>query len=246
MEFRPVVRSVCRSAAAARPSLLAGTRPPPSAILLQHHHFTTSSQNPSEAAAAAAQQPQFQSPPPQPAQYRVDKLRASLPSVKPNYPPRPPPMRSDYMVGPKGSKTSPSPLVAKTRPAANNLTNPEDLYRHIQGDMEASTSDLAQWKPGDFEGKYYTSGKPETELRLRPSTGRTVHVRGQVDVARAFRLLERSVAQNQIKREVRQAKAHERPALKRKRQKRERWQARFKVGFRATINRVMELKAQGW
>jgi small subunit ribosomal protein MRP21 len=113
----------------------------------------------------------------------------------------------------------------------------------MHGDMQNATSSMGLWVQDDFASKHY---QPEPELRLRPSRGRTVHVKGQVDVARAFRLLDKTVAQNAIKREARQQKSHERPALKRKRQKRERWQVRFKTGMRATIGRVMELKAQGW
>ncbi|KAL2165741.1 hypothetical protein VTG60DRAFT_3927 [Thermothelomyces hinnuleus] len=107
-----------------------------------------------------------------------------------------------------------------------------------------TTETMSTWSEDEFLPKHYDVSEPE--LRLRPSTGRTIQIKGNVDLARGFRLLQRAVSQNKIKAHVRLTRFHERPALKRKRLKRERWQERFKHGFRATINRVMELKAQGW
>jgi small subunit ribosomal protein MRP21 len=120
----------------------------------------------------------------------------------------------------------------------------------IQADMEAATAgitgnSLTNWDEDIFlKNHHYTT---EPELRLRPSTGRTINInKGSVDLARGFRLLQKAVNQNGIKRDMIMQRAHERPALKRKRQKRERWQQRFQSSFRATMNRVFELKAQGW
>ncbi|AEO61051.1 hypothetical protein MYCTH_2310836 [Thermothelomyces thermophilus ATCC 42464] len=107
-----------------------------------------------------------------------------------------------------------------------------------------TTETMSTWSEDEFLPKHYDVSEPE--LRLRPSTGRTIQIKGNVDLARGFRLLHRAVSQNKIKAHVRLTRFHERPALKRKRLKRERWQERFRQGFRATINRVMELKAQGW
>ncbi|KAI0813634.1 hypothetical protein GGR55DRAFT_635275 [Xylaria sp. FL0064] len=87
---------------------------------------------------------------------------------------------------------------------------------------------------------------PRAHMRLVPRTGRTVHVGANVDVARSFKLLAQQVGQNRVRREFYQQRFHERPGKKRKRLKSERWQARFKKGFKATISRVRELTAQGW
>jgi hypothetical protein len=54
------------------------------------------------------------------------------------------------------------------------------------------------------------------------------------------------VRKNRIKMEVAMQRFHERPGLKRKRLRRERWRKRFKEGFVATIKRVKELRKQGW
>ncbi|KAI1775404.1 hypothetical protein F4818DRAFT_48320 [Hypoxylon cercidicola] len=83
-------------------------------------------------------------------------------------------------------------------------------------------------------------------LRLVPRTGRTVHVNKSVDVARSFKILSLQVAQNQIRRDFRLQRYHERPGLKRKRLNSERWQKRFKKGFKACVSRVKELTKQGW
>ncbi|XXG99361.1 hypothetical protein Hte_005698 [Hypoxylon texense] len=77
-------------------------------------------------------------------------------------------------------------------------------------------------------------------LRLVPRTGRTVQV------ARSFKLLAMQVAQNQLRRDFQAQRFHERAGLKRKRLRSERWQKRFKKGFKACVSRVKELTKQGW
>lgn len=83
-------------------------------------------------------------------------------------------------------------------------------------------------------------------LRLTPSTGRAVPIGSGIDVARGFKLLEQSCARNKVKQDFRKQMFHERGGIKRKRLRRERWRKRFMLGFRATVNRVKELKKQGW
>ncbi|KAL2153517.1 hypothetical protein VTH82DRAFT_4672 [Thermothelomyces myriococcoides] len=124
-------------------------------------------------------------------------------------------------------------------------SDPFNLPEQIASDMERATGPMmSTWSEDEFLPKHYDVSEPE--LRLRPSTGRTIPIKGNVDVARGFRLLQRVVSQNKLRAHVRLTRFHERPALKKKRLRSERWRERFKNGFRATINRVMELKAQGW
>lgn len=85
-----------------------------------------------------------------------------------------------------------------------------------------------------------------TPMRLTPSTGRTVYVTPQIDVGRSFKLMEQLVGRNKIKSTFNYQRFHERPGLKRKRLKSSRWRKRFMVGFRAAVNRVKQLKKQGW
>ncbi|KAK4103394.1 hypothetical protein N658DRAFT_493881 [Parathielavia hyrcaniae] len=267
MEFRQVVHCVRRSAAAATRPSLASTQQSPSAILFQHHHFTSNTK-PQQQEAAAAQQSS-----PTPLQARIDQVRTSIPQPQVTMPPRPPPFRqSTFFQEQAGKKTGknwtapgnqpPTTTTYTTRnttltgrlptspSAASAEEDPYSLFTQINTDMERSTTGpggatpLTTWREDEFVGKYYDVA--ESALRLRPSTGRTFHVKGNVDVARGLYLLGRAVKMNGIKDDVRLSRRHERPALKRKRQKRERWQARFKQGFRAAFVRVMELRGQGW
>ncbi|KAI1434488.1 hypothetical protein GGR50DRAFT_404985 [Xylaria sp. CBS 124048] len=86
----------------------------------------------------------------------------------------------------------------------------------------------------------------QEQIRMVPRTGRTVYVKSNVDVARSFKLLAVQVSQNRLRQDFYSQRFHERPGMKRKRLKSERWQKRFKKGFKATIARVRELTAQGW
>ncbi|RFU26364.1 hypothetical protein B7463_g9966, partial [Scytalidium lignicola] len=83
-------------------------------------------------------------------------------------------------------------------------------------------------------------------MRLTPQTGRTVQVGGNIDVGKGFRMLEISCARNRVRQDFNKQRFHERPGLKRKRLRRERWRKRFMMGFKATITRVKQLKKQGW
>ncbi|KAI0128200.1 hypothetical protein F4776DRAFT_655437 [Hypoxylon sp. NC0597] len=83
-------------------------------------------------------------------------------------------------------------------------------------------------------------------LRLVPRTGRTVHVTRTTDVARSFKLLSIQTSQNRVSADFQLQRFHERPGLKRKRLKSQRWQKRFKKGFKACVSRVKELTKQGW
>ena len=84
--------------------------------------------------------------------------------------------------------------------------------------------------------------------RLNPSTGRVVELdptRGR-DIVRGLGMLGSLMARNKVKRDFNKQRFHERPGLKRKRLKSERWRARFKVEFDATCKRVSELTRKGW
>lgn len=87
----------------------------------------------------------------------------------------------------------------------------------------------------------------DVKYRLRPSIGRTIHIdKTKVDLARGLGLLNLRVRVNKVSQDVNRQRFHERPGLKRKRLRRERWRARFKEGFKATCKRVQELARQGW
>lgn len=100
-----------------------------------------------------------------------------------------------------------------------------------------------------FMAKAYGKGIGE-DLRPTPrkrvSSGRTVQIRPHRDVLRCFKLLGNNVRSNNIKAlEIRQ-RFHERPGLKRKRLRSERWKETFRQGFQSAIKRVQTLKKMGW
>ena len=85
-------------------------------------------------------------------------------------------------------------------------------------------------------------------VRSRPTVGRTIEVvpeRG-VDFGRALRNLDISCAFNRVKQDLSRQRFHERPGLKRKRLKSERWRKMFKESFRATVMRVRDMTRKGW
>jgi ribosomal protein S21 len=121
----------------------------------------------------------------------------------------------------------------KKSPSATN-TAPSSLPYSASSIMNSISRDLTSPPPA------------RPALRLNPTTGRTVSVGGNVDVGRAFRLLETSCARNKVRTEFNYQRFHERPGLKRKRLHSKRWRVRFMEGFRATVGRVKHLKSQGW
>jgi len=85
-------------------------------------------------------------------------------------------------------------------------------------------------------------------IRSRATVGRTIEidpVKG-VDFGRALRNLDILCSSNGVKRDLQRQKFHERPGLKKKRLRSERWRRLFKLGFRATVLRVQEMRRKGW
>ncbi|KAI1168392.1 hypothetical protein F5B18DRAFT_598222 [Nemania serpens] len=104
--------------------------------------------------------------------------------------------------------------------------------------------DIADIQPKKYQNE--APAAPRVHLRTVPRTGRTVHVKANVDVARSFKLLSIQVAQNRLRNDFQRQRFHERPGLKRKREKSQRWKRNFRKGFLATVARVRELTSQGW
>lgn len=255
MEFRQVAHSLCRTAAAATRPSLASARQAPSTILLQQCRFTTNSKKELEAAVATPAQQQQQPPPfAQSPLYRMAQVQASTrEGASGTAPPRPPFVPKPNVLDQSKTNKTRSWAAAQSHPSRGTTltgraptgTSPsQDLFSQITSDMEQATSGLANWNADEFLSRNY--GPAEPEMRLRPSTGRTVQLKNNVDLARGFALLGKLVSRNRMRADFMRQRFHERPALKRKREKRERWQRRFKQGFRGCLERVYELKAQGW
>ncbi len=242
MEFRQVLRQVCRTTAAATRPSLAGTRlTTPSTLLLQHRrNFTTDGSNPP---GAGPHQPSLASPP------RTPSPLVSA-QQQPLQPPRPQFVRKTKSIqdsqinskllswkAPPGHRLGRGSLTGRAAAASGN----DDLFG-VNADMRNATAGLANWQPDEF-----LTGREDTEMRLSPATGRTVQVnKSNVDLARALSLLNKTMKRNRVRFDMNAQKYHERPALKRKRKLRERWQKRFNQGFFGVLQRVRELKGQGW
>ena len=105
---------------------------------------------------------------------------------------------------------------------------------------------LIRWDVNSFLQRNHMKSGPPPKMRLRPSTGRTIQRTNKVTAERAFQSLHRLMAQNKVRADFNMQRFHERPGLKRKRLKSQRWRKRFKVGFQAVVKRVTELRKQGW
>ncbi|KAK9799952.1 hypothetical protein AB5N19_10439 [Seiridium cardinale] len=110
-------------------------------------------------------------------------------------------------------------------------------------DTQFSIGDLTSGKNFD-ELSHMTTKYPD--IRCVPRTGRSIQVGKGADAARSFRLLNMQCAANRVKGDFQSQRFHERPGLKRKRLKGERWRKRFMKAFKHTCKRVDELRRQGW
>lgn len=79
--------------------------------------------------------------------------------------------------------------------------------------------------------------------RMGPTAGRSILVQG--DVVAAFTRLRAVVQINRVRSDLNKQRFHERPGLKRKRLKRERYRRRFKEGFKRMVGVVLDMKNRG-
>lgn len=144
----------------------------------------------------------------------------------------------------------------------NSVRNPrapiksyQEIARKMQFPPQQPDSERT---PSSFTNDMYQALQQNTTLkpakrakrtvRSRPAVGRTIEVvpdRG-VDVGRALRNLEVSCSANRVKLDQARQRFHERPGMKRKRLKSERWRKMFKESFRAMVTRVIEMRRKGW
>jgi len=158
-------------------------------------------------------------------------------------PPRVPP-------APKVQFTKIEQPAAKDAQAQWPLRSPPDPITNTSGasPFDAGPMDDGWSSPGlnSLDDIMRWAKPKETPIHLAPSTGRTVHVSGNVDAARAFQLLQVFCRRNKVAVDFNRQRFHERPGLKRKRLKSERWRKRFREGFMAAAKRARELANQGW
>ena len=145
------------------------------------------------------------------------------------------------------------------RNSVRNPRGPIKSYQEIARKMQFPPQHTdSERTPSSFSNDMYqalqqnTTPRPakraKRTVRSRPAVGRTIEVlpdRG-VDVGRALRNLDMTCAVNRVRADQSRQRFHERPGMKRKRLKRERWRKMFKQSFRATVLRVMEMRRKGW
>ena len=223
MEFRHTFRALATAAASAT------TRVP----IAPCRFFSTT-----RLVAAAPRPPR----PPAPAPWSTPKPTATATTSNANESPS---LRTwDTILPPKVPKRpTRSPLLAGRRDDLLNSAKPESVYGLMGLDM--GLADRGIFNEEDFLSRHSKRAQAP-EMLLRPSTGRIIRIGGKTDVANGFKKMARLVATNNIKRDKYTQAFHERPGLRRKRLKSERWRARFKDGFRDVIVRTQEIRAQGW
>ena len=110
-------------------------------------------------------------------------------------------------------------------------------------EMPASSSDVATQLP-----PAPSIAQNPKYPRLDASTGRSVDLdpsKGR-DLVRGLGQLNSLLARNKVRADFNKQRFHERPGLKRKRLKSQRWRKRFKEGFREVVGRVSALTRKGW
>ncbi|KAF9874584.1 hypothetical protein CkaCkLH20_07721 [Colletotrichum karsti] len=139
-----------------------------------------------------------------------------------------------------------TPRLPFSKTAAPRSKKADSPYAYDATSDGFDIAKLINFEHDDFLQKHYPATARTPEIRTRPATGRTFQVTAGRDFFTAIKTLEINVAKNRIKRLWQMQKRHERPGLKRKRLKAERFKRRFKEGFSATVRRVQELTNQGW
>ena len=135
--------------------------------------------------------------------------------------------------------------------------DPDKHYQDIARNMQFPTQEMTSaGTPGissrdayqTLENTQKTPKRATRTVRSRPSIGRTIEVIPEkgVDFGRALKNLEVSCAVNRVSKDLLRQRFHERPGMKRKRLKSERWRKMFKESFRATVMRVKEMRRKGW
>ena len=153
---------------------------------------------------------------------------------------------------PQRSSLSSADLVKKS--FEEDIYRPEDESRASrQGSissgmvMPSNTSSSETRRASDAVSSQLKLPVPRNTatIKSRPSLGRTVNVTS-AGVARALQVLAREVRDNNVRADQKRQRFHERAGLKRKRLKSERWRKRFRIAFKATVQKVQEMRRKGW
>jgi small subunit ribosomal protein MRP21 len=162
--------------------------------------------------------------------------------------------RPDYSLSAMDGKSSSDDLWNQFRAKPPRISTrpgpklePLDIAG-LTGSMQ-STKPINQTTSSTFDRPRDPPPTPmPAPMKLGPTVGRTIQVQEErgIDVGRAFRMLEQRVAREKVRKHSQAQKFYERPGLKRKRLRSERWKRRFKAAFQETVRRVGELRGMGW
>ena len=152
--------------------------------------------------------------------------------------------------GPQKSPLSSADLVQKSY--EEDIYRPENESRASrQGSISSSMKMPNDASPASTRSTSHAvsaklpAPRNTATIKSRPSLGRTVNVTA-AGVARALQVLAREVRDNNVRADQKRQRFHERAGLKRKRLKSERWRKRFQIAFRATVQKVQEMRRKGW
>ncbi|KKP03777.1 hypothetical protein THAR02_04107 [Trichoderma harzianum] len=186
--------------------------------------------------------------PPAPAPKPIIPPKAQSKPASTDFVPPPPP--------PPAESESPS-ASASEQPAAEKSTSSSSSFPYTAADSSAPFNfDIAEIVAARSAayGQSLNVGDPllRPKIRTEAVTGRTVFIKDRLSPtsaptpAVAIRVLERMCRDQKVRNKYHSQKFHERKGLKKKRLRSQRWRARFKTGFKAAVNKVLELKKQGW
>ncbi|CEJ82212.1 hypothetical protein VHEMI02290 [[Torrubiella] hemipterigena] len=181
---------------------------------------------------APTPEPKPTTPAPSPSRAPAKEAPTASQSAASTILPPPPPPAAEFEA-----KATPSPAAPT---AQSSPMYPMDITSLL---ADRATASLASLPSNPLERPMF---------RCAATVGRTIFVkdRGSPTSAPtatvAMRMIDRVAREQKIRTKNRTQKFHERPGLRRKRLKSERWRARFKTGFKAACSRVLELKKQGW
>ncbi|KAK8118402.1 mitochondrial 37S ribosomal protein bS21m [Apiospora kogelbergensis] len=154
---------------------------------------------------------------------------------------------------PTSKSGSPFPLFGNKPPTRRTFDAPDtDFNLGGLGDSGVDSTDYTSFKTGDFSKRglfvddMASLAVKKPTIRCVPRTGRTIHVSKGAELTRVFKMVDMQCSANRVRQDFAKQKYHERNGQKRKRLVSERWQKKFKNGFRATCKRVSDLRRQGW
>lgn len=123
----------------------------------------------------------------------------------------------------------------------------DDFYkRHLGDGGSRTTGGSPSGSSGGGSSGSSSTAKGGARVLLKTITGRTMHVGGSMDAARAFLMVDVQCTRNRVRADFHRQRFHERPGLRRKRLRYERDLRRFRTAIKENVARVSELAKQGW